>query len=140
MVSKLRWVHGIMLVAFSIGLLVVLAGCPENGAPSVDPVIGVWKGTWYDTGGEDFSIDVEYKADGTFTETLADIPLTFSVTFSGTYVHDSAAKTITITVTSTTDPSFVAVGYMHTSTYSLSADKNTMMVTASNGSGTFTRQ
>ena len=140
MIYNSKCMYGIMLVAFSIGLLVVLAGCPENGASSVDPLIGVWEGTWYSIGGETLSINMEYKADGTFTQTVADIPPTFSATFSGTYVHDSAAKTITITVTSTTDPGFIAIGYKETSTYSLSADNNTMTATNSSGTGTFTRQ
>ncbi len=123
------------------GDMVVEFDYPTDFVLSVDPIIGVWEGTWYDIGGEVFSETIEYKADVTFTITMADVPPTsWSVTFSGTYVHDSTAQTVTITVTSSTDPSFVDVGYTHTSTYSLSADKNTIMVTASNGSGTFTRQ
>jgi hypothetical protein len=113
---------------------------PGDEEPPVDPIIGVWEGTWIDIGGDSFTINVEYKADGTFTEIFADIPPTFSATFSGTYVHDSAAKTITITVTSTTDPGVVPVGYTETTLYSLSADNNIITVTSSNGSGTITRQ
>jgi hypothetical protein len=135
MIIKSKCVYGIMLVAFSIGLLVVLVGCPENGT-SVDPIIGVWKGTWY---GDDvvLSETIEYKEDGTFTNAMEN---DFSVTISGTYVHDSTTQTVTITVTSSTDEDICAVGYTHTSTYSLSADKNTLTVTASDGSGIFTRQ
>jgi hypothetical protein len=136
MIHKSKWLYAVMLAVLSFGLLALLSGCPED----VDRLIGVWEGTWIDTGGNDFAVNVEYKADGTFTETLADIPETFSCTFSGTYVHDSAARTVTITVTSTTDPGVVDVGYEETSTYSLSSDYNTMTVTSSTGSGTFTRQ
>jgi hypothetical protein len=119
-------------------LILGLAACQEEEERVCSP-FGIWQGPWIDNSANDFTINVEY-ADGAFTETLADIPETFSCTFSGTYVHDSAAKTITITVTATSDPSVVDVGYTVTSTYSISADCNTMTVTTVDGSGTFTRQ
>jgi hypothetical protein len=139
MASKFRRVYVIILVVFSIGLLVVLSGCPDNGA--VDRIIGFWAGIWITSGGEDFTNTSDYKADGTFTNTIVDIPQTFPVvTYSGTYVHDNAAKTIAITVTSSTDTGFIDIGYTETFTYSLSADNNTLTVTGSDGSGTYTRQ
>ena len=50
--SNLRWLFGRMSAVFSIGLLVLFAGCP---ATSVDPIIGVWEGVFENFSGESYN-------------------------------------------------------------------------------------
>jgi hypothetical protein len=125
-------------IALEIMLLLVvfsLAGC-DWLAGLFNPLIGSWSGTFTPTASSPVAETMEYKADDTFTATMPGM----SITFSGTYVQDSDAKTATITVTTTNDPVFLPVGYVETFSYSFSSDNDTMTIVTANGSGTFTRQ
>jgi hypothetical protein len=114
-----------------------LAGCPPD--PSlVNPLIGEWEGTFTPTSGSPISLAFEFKADNTYTQTIVD----YAVDLAGTYVQDTDANTVTMTVTASSNEGFIPVGYTSTMTYSFSDDDNTMTFTGSDqpGTGILTRQ
>ncbi len=108
-----------------------------NPSPA-NPLIGTWAGTFTSTSGSSVSLEFEFKADHTYSQTIVD----YTIDTAGTYIQDTAAKTVTLTVTYSSNPGFVPVGYTDTMTYSFSADNNTLTFTLGlqPGTGILTRQ
>jgi hypothetical protein len=101
-------------------------------------LIGSWTGTFTDFyGSPPLAITVEYSGDGTFTETITVEGTTYA--FAGEWVQDSEAKTITIVFTYSEEEAIIPVGYTETSSYSFSADGNTVTTTSSYGTAVLTR-
>jgi hypothetical protein len=134
---KIKWKTGTALCALLLLLTLALAGC-DFFAALFDPLIGTWTGTYVSTLAGSFSLTVEFKADETFSETMSLSPT--PVTIAGTYVDDKDLKTLTVTVTSTSDPAMIPVGTVGVSNYALSTDKKTLTMTSPDGIGTLTKQ
>jgi hypothetical protein len=121
----------------TVFLVFCLAGC-DWIERFFNPLIGEWAGTFTPTSGSPLSMEYEFTTDHTFTQAIVD----YALDTAGTYVQDTAAKTVTMTITYSSDEGFVPVGYTATMTYAFSTDNNTMIFTTSGqpGTGVLTRQ
>ena len=73
-----------------------------------------------------------FNKDHTYTDTTDFPPV---VTKSGTWLVDPAAKTITVTITESSNPDIVPVGYTMTAQYSFCNQHTTLILVVSEGIG-----
>jgi hypothetical protein len=112
-------------------------GCAHVKVSSGKSLVGVWKGTSTPDGADQGTkVEFEMKEDGTFTETI----VALKVTFAGRYAVDGVNSILSITVDSTSDAAIVPVGASFKQSITISPDGKTFRATGGGSSGEFNKQ